>query len=108
MLCDNCRKYEARTQDYRDVDGCIGKVYHCFWCAGLNDVALYRIRAEGIDPIDLYDTIHFEKMSDDELMEVSSVVYEEIENCLDDAGLLNKFNMYNEVIRELTLREQIK
>ena len=79
MKCENCGKYEARVRDYRTVDGCTGKVFHCRWCADLNDVTLYRIQRDELDPITFYDDIDFETLPIEELEELKD---EELCNCM--------------------------
>jgi len=103
MKCENCGKYEARVKDYRTIDGITGKALHCKWCANLDDVALYRIRVEGIDPVSFYEFIDYEKISIEELEELSEVVRNRIEEQLEDDGDLEKFLEYE---RHLTLREE--
>lgn len=103
MECENCNKYEARVKDYRTIDGTTGKVLHCRWCANLDDVTLYRIRVENIDPVSFYDTIDYDKLDIEELEELSNVARFEIENMLEDDDLLNRFLEYE---RYLNLREE--
>jgi hypothetical protein len=103
MKCENCGKYEARVRDYRTIDGITGKVLHCKWCANLNDVALYRIRVEGIDPVSFYDTIDYEKLDIEELEELRDVTYNKLVDELGDEELLENLLEYE---RYLILREE--
>ena len=103
MKCENCGKYEARVKDYRTVDGCTGKVLHCRWCANLDNVALYQIRTEGIDPVSFYDSIDYEKIDVEELEELREVAYDIIFKQVEDFDILDKLLEYE---RYLTLREE--
>jgi len=57
IMCEVCGKHEATVRDYRFIDqlGFQGKVLACQWCYGLNDVSLYEIVRDKLDPKDLYD-----------------------------------------------------
>ena len=103
MKCENCNKYEARTRDYRDVDGMVGKHLHCRWCANLNNVALYQIRTENLDPVMFYDSIDFSKLSIEELEELHDIAYCKISEQLEDDSILDKLLEYE---RYLALREE--
>ena len=52
MKCEACNKYDATRKDYRFIDQLSfqGKCYLCEWCAPLNDVTLYQISKEKLDP----------------------------------------------------------
>jgi len=102
-MCENCGKFEARTRDYRDFDGCVGKVLSCRWCANLDDVALYQIRNERVDPLSFYDNIPYEDLEDYELQELHDLKYKEIAEQLDEFDILNELLS---IERELTQREE--
>ena len=103
MKCENCGKYEARLKDYRTVDGCTGSVAHCRWCANLDDVTLYQIRTEKLDPVMFYDSIDFEKIDVEELQELQDIAYDKIFEQIEDSDILDKLLEYE---RHLILREE--
>ena len=53
--CDFCRKYPATSQDYRQMDGILSKYRVCEWCFSLDDVTIYKIQRDKLDPKDYYD-----------------------------------------------------
>ena len=103
MKCEYCGKYEARTRDYREFDGITSKFGACWWCANLNNVAVYQIMHEGKDPISFYDDIDYMKLDIKELQELRDFVLEEIEEQIDDENTLSNLL---EMERALTLREE--
>ena len=48
--CENCGKHKIDTKDYREIDGMIGKIFVCRYCANLNGEWFYRVRVDGHDP----------------------------------------------------------
>ena len=52
MKCEVCDKYDATRKDYRFIDqlSLQGSCYLCEWCVPLNDVTLYQISNEKLDP----------------------------------------------------------
>ena len=54
---DVCYKHKAKVKDYRFVESCglQGKVLSCKWCFNLNDVAVYQIVNEGLNPKEFYN-----------------------------------------------------
>ena len=103
MKCENCGKYEARTRDYRNIDGISQKVFHCNWCYQLNDTTLYQIRAENLDPISFYDSIDYENLSNEELEELHDIAYNVIFEQIEDFDILDRLLEYERI---LTLKEK--
>ena len=52
IKCEVCNQYDATSKDYRFIDqlSFAGKCYLCEWCVPLNDVTLYQIANEKLDP----------------------------------------------------------
>jgi hypothetical protein len=52
IKCEVCNKYDATSKDYRFIDqlSLQGSCYLCEWCVPLNDVTLYQISNEKLDP----------------------------------------------------------
>ncbi|MBW1672047.1 MAG: hypothetical protein JRJ45_00125 [Deltaproteobacteria bacterium] len=98
IKCDYCNYFKATTKDYR-ADG---KHLSCRWCAGLNDVTIYQIQRDRLNPITFYDSLDFENMGADALIELRDYYFDIIFGQIEDDDPLTKIL---EVERALTLKE---
>ena len=55
--CQICRKHKVDKKDYRFIDSCglQGKVIVCWWCFGLDEVAISEIMRDELDPKKYYE-----------------------------------------------------
>ena len=67
IKCEVCNQYDATRKDYRFIDqlSFAGKCYLCEWCVPLNDVTLYQIAKEKLDPKSFCDDFDDEEVSDE-------------------------------------------
>jgi len=67
IKCEVCNQYDATSKDYRFIDqlSFAGKCYLCEWCVPLNDVTLYQIAKEKLDPKSFCDDFDDEEVSDE-------------------------------------------
>ena len=67
IKCEVCNQYDATRKDYRFIDqlSFAGKCYLCEWCVPLNDVTLYQIANEKLDPKSFCDDFDDEEVSDE-------------------------------------------
>ena len=63
IKCEVCNQYDATSKDYRFIDqlSLQGSCYLCEWCVPLNDVTLYQISNEKLDPKSFCDDFDDEK-----------------------------------------------